>query len=439
MNDENRSTHPRTTVTVQSSPTKTPLPAGEGQAEGEKTGGTERLHTIPAAQAIPGTAYDSRIPNRDRPPTASLIIPVFNVAEYVEQCLASVLTTAATVDLEIIIIDDGSDDESHKIISAILSAQAPAQTLYLRQSNQGLSAVRNRGMALATGDYIAFLDSDDMLTPANMRILLDFARNHQCDLVLGKSQVFDSKTHEVYPFYDDWNWRQLLGGAESRVVSRHEEPALFFLEPNANYRLVRRDLLSRCDCTYPPGRLFEDPPVHYQMLIAATRVGLVDIPYYWYRVNRPGKITAERSRRRFDIIAVSRETFDRLGGTDVTAEAGGAIIYGLARILWWCGTMTLPEHRREYFEQACQVFARYAPRPWIRAFRAHHFPDRILHVVVDGLMQNESAMLERISYRRRQRWRSFLFLLKNGRTDILLDRVHAEWKAALTRTRSKIR
>jgi glycosyltransferase involved in cell wall biosynthesis len=378
-----------------------------------------------AAPAQPAfeVRYDSRVKDRNKPPEATLIIPVFNVADYVEQCLASVLATAATVDLEVIIIDDGSQDASGNIVDAILAEHKPVQTLFLQQPNQGLSAVRNRGVSLATGEYVGFLDSDDMLTAGAMRILLDFAGNHRCDLVLGKSRVFDSKSHEAYPFYDDWAWQRLLDAAATRVVSKHEDPALFFLEPNANYRLIRRDLFSRFDFTYPVGRLFEDPPVHYKMLASAARVGLVAVPYYWYRVNRPGKITAERSLRRFDILEVARTTFAELSRTGLTPEAGGAIVYGLSRIIWWCGAMTLPEHRHDYFQKACKLFADSAPAAWVTHFGRCRFPDQIQHLVVSSLVRNEANRLERLSYGRKRPLHSFIFLLKIGRKDLILRRI----------------
>ncbi len=367
--------------------------------------------------------YDSRDRERGQPPEATLIVPVYNVADYLEECLAGVFATAATVDLEVIIIDDGSTDESGRRVADALAHRKPAQTLYLRQPNQGLSAVRNHGVSLAAGQYIGFLDSDDLLTAGGMRRLLDFARQHRCDMVLGKSQVFDSRSDDVYPFYHDWAWRRLLGGASSRVLSKHEEPALFFLEPNANYRLVRRDLFARHHLVYPVGRLFEDPPVHYRMLASAVRIGLVDIPYYWYRVNRPGKITAERSLRRFDILEVARETFTELGQSDITPEAGGAIVYGLSRIVWWCGGMTLPEHRRDFFQQACAIFSQYAPPAWVACFGTHQFPDEILQLIVGALMRGQVDRLVCQSYGRRQPLRSLLFLLRIGRQDLVVRRL----------------
>lgn len=381
--------------------------------------------------------YDSRSPNRSAPPEATLIIPVYNVADYLEECLASVFSNAATVELEVIIIDDGSTDDSGRLVADILAGRQPAETLYLRQGNQGLSAVRNRGVSLATGDFIGFLDSDDLLTAGGIRALLDFARSNGCDLVLGKSLVFDSLSHAVHPFYDDWAWWGLLHGASSRVVSRNEEPGLFFLEPNANYRLVRRDLFSRHDFSYPVGRLFEDPPVHYKMLAKANRIGLVAIPYYWYRINRPGKITAERSQRRFDILEVARQAFAEMRETDITAAAGGAIVYGLSRIVWWCGTMTLPEHRESFFREASAVFAEHAPSTWVTSFGSLWFPDEIQHLVVAALMREQVDLLIRLSHGRRQPLRSLALLLRAGRSDLVVRRLREMAKPVLSRLRRK--
>ena len=133
-------------------------------------------------------------------PDVSLIVPVYNVLPYLEECLAGVFATIATVNLEVIIIDDGSTDGSGQRVEALLAQYKPANVLHLRQHNQGLSAVRNLGVSLATGDYIGFLDSDDLISVGAMRCMLDFARENDCDVVLGKSLVFDSKSDSVTPF-----------------------------------------------------------------------------------------------------------------------------------------------------------------------------------------------------------------------------------------------
>lgn len=382
--------------------------------------------------------YDSRPVDDINPPEASLIIPVYNVAPYIEECLGGVLATASTVKLEIILIDDGSTDASRLIVADILKRHQPMRTVFLKQQNQGLSAVRNLGVSVAGGDFIGFLDSDDLISTGALRYMLDFARAHQCEVVLGRSLVFDSKNDSVASFYDDWVWRRLLAERPSRIVSRHEDPAIFMLEPNANYRLIRRDFFLKNGFLYPVGKLFEDPPVHYKMLAKAARIGLLDVPYYWYRVNRPGKITAERSQRRFDVLDVSREVFVTLNKMDITADEGGAILYGLCRIVWWCGTMTLPDQRRAYFDEACRVFKANAPPAWAERFRSLWFPDEILHLVLGALISGDVDALVRLSFGQRTPLKSVFFLIRIGRKDLVIRRLREMGANKLQKIRSLV-
>jgi GT2 family glycosyltransferase len=163
---------------------------------------------VPQSEAAYKVIHDSRVAE-SHSAEVSLIIPVYNVAPYLEECLAGVFAMTATVRLEIIIIDDGSTDGSGQRVSDLLAKHLPAGVLYARQHNQGLSAVRNLGVSLASGNYIGFLDSDDLMSVGAMRCMLDFARENDCDVMLGRSVVFDSKSDSVTPFYDEWVWSRL--------------------------------------------------------------------------------------------------------------------------------------------------------------------------------------------------------------------------------------
>ena len=92
----------------------------------------------------------------------SVIVPVYNVEDYIEKCLNS-LVNQTLEDIEIIIVNDGSKDNSENIIKSFLS-RYPQKIKYLKKENGGLSDARNYGLKYATGEYISFVDSDDYIT-----------------------------------------------------------------------------------------------------------------------------------------------------------------------------------------------------------------------------------------------------------------------------------
>lgn len=105
-------------------------------------------------------------------PTVSIIIPVYNIENYIANCLESVFNQSYT-QLEIICVDDGSKDGSADIIKSF--AQKDSRVIYVCQDNAGVSAARNKGLDTATGDYVFFLDGDDYLHRQAIEILVDGA------------------------------------------------------------------------------------------------------------------------------------------------------------------------------------------------------------------------------------------------------------------------
>ena len=109
----------------------------------------------------------------------SIIIPVYNLEDYIENCLNSVLNQTYK-NLEIICIDDGSTDASAEKINA--KAEKDSRIKYVHQANAGVSAARNRGLDEATGDYIMFVDGDDYLHPQAVEILYDCSQKNNADM-----------------------------------------------------------------------------------------------------------------------------------------------------------------------------------------------------------------------------------------------------------------
>ena len=117
----------------------------------------------------------------------SIIIPVYNVGDYIEDCLRSVIRQVYSGDIECIIVDDCGTDNSIALAERLMASyKGPIQFIILHhQHNRGLSAARNTGIDVAQGDYIFFLDSDDELTDDSIATLTKPLETERYDVVLG--------------------------------------------------------------------------------------------------------------------------------------------------------------------------------------------------------------------------------------------------------------
>ena len=138
-------------------------------------------------------------------PLVSVIIPVYNGENYLSQCLDSVL--AQTIKgLEVICVDDGSSDSSLEILESY--AQRHACFKILHQDNMFAGAARNRGMSIASGKYLAFLDCDDFVEPEYLERLTELCEKYQADIGLCSADRYDIRARKSFPRlhgFSGWN------------------------------------------------------------------------------------------------------------------------------------------------------------------------------------------------------------------------------------------
>ncbi|MCS3267224.1 glycosyltransferase [Bacteroides fragilis] len=127
-------------------------------------------------------------------PKVSVIIPVYNTCNYVQEALESICQQTLE-ELEIIVIDDGSTDCSRAIVEEIAIKDTRIQVY--KQSNQGLSITRNQGLKFSTGEYIYFMDSDDFLEPMHLNYVIVNAQKKL--LILFSSMLKRSQLNRTYP------------------------------------------------------------------------------------------------------------------------------------------------------------------------------------------------------------------------------------------------
>ena len=138
-------------------------------------------------------------------PKVSVIIPVYNVDQYLSQCLDSVVNQTLE-DIEIICVDDGSTDNSLKILMEY--AEKDSRVIVLRQQNKGAGVARNYGMNIAKGKYFSFLDSDDFFSETLLMDSVQKAEADDADIVVYRfekyNQLHQSYTSCEYAFHKEW-------------------------------------------------------------------------------------------------------------------------------------------------------------------------------------------------------------------------------------------
>ncbi len=239
----------------------------------------------------------------------SVIIPVYNVKDYLEKCVQSVLAQQFD-DYEMILVDDGSTDESGALCDA-LAARTPDVIRVVHQPNGGLGAARNTGIAHAKGEYLVFIDSDDYIAPTMLAEL-----GAQVDRTQAEIITFGFRTDRG----GDTSAVFIDALPEGRVLTLADTPELLLVLPNAWTRIYTRELFARTGIRYPSRVWYEDIRTTTKLFAQARSIVSVHQPYYYY-VIREGSImnSAAVSRNREiidafdDILAYYKQNglFDR--------------------------------------------------------------------------------------------------------------------------------
>ncbi len=238
-------------------------------------------------------------------PKVSVIVPVYNVENYLEECLDS-LVNQTLIDFEIICIDDGSTDRSLEILRQYES-QYPNFRIFT-QNNNGPSRARNVGLDNALGEYIYFMDSDDILSKFALKNLYTIAKAKSLDLIIFKLMNFNDETGEKFStdYYDMKFLKETVGDS---VFSHRDLDSnyIFKIAVSPPAKFYRREILD--DLRFPEGYLFEDNPFFVESFFRCERVYFHD-KYLYYRRIRNNSITTSTNRTYMDYIPISEMMID---------------------------------------------------------------------------------------------------------------------------------
>jgi len=220
----------------------------------------------------------------------SIIIPVYNVAPYLEKSLDSLVRQTLEEDsFEVIVIDDASTDSSLAIARGFEARFPNFRVIALPAHSPGaIGYPSNTGIRIARGKYIGFLDSDDWVDPRMFEMLLEAAETHQAELAVCDFVEFDEVTSAVTSSYD----RAFLdaAGRSERESLTDRRRALLKLSPVPWRKIYLRSFLLGQRIFFPEGNwFFEDNPFHWYTVLLARKAVVVPEALVTHRMNRPGQ------------------------------------------------------------------------------------------------------------------------------------------------------
>ncbi|WP_175815344.1 glycosyltransferase [Burkholderia diffusa] len=222
-----------------------------------------------------------------RGPMLSIIMPVFNVAQYLEASILSVLGQSFT-DFELIIVDDASTDNSAKVIDFLAKQDSRIKFVKLNHNSLGGAGIpSNVGIRMATGKYIGFVDSDDLVHKNAFRDMVAAAEKNSVEVVVGDFARFDQEYDVPAKAYDKNYWIDI---PRDKVFNPLDAPRIFRLSPVPWRKLYRRDFMEKHNIGYAEGDFFyEDNPLHWAVLTRAKRVMMLDKVTSFHRMGREGQ------------------------------------------------------------------------------------------------------------------------------------------------------
>ena len=217
----------------------------------------------------------------------SIIVPVYNVELYVEKCLESLVNQTLN-DIEIIVVNDGSKDNSKQIIQDFIKKYQNKNIVYLEKENGGLSDARNYGIPYAKGEYIAFLDSDDYVEKDTYEQMYDIAKEEEADMV-------ECDFYWEYPN----KTRQDIG--EKYYTKKQMIEKVRVVAWN---KLIKRDILEKTKIIFPKGYRYEDVEFTYKLIPHLNKVSFLKKPciHYIQRKNSISNSQNERTKEIFDVL-----------------------------------------------------------------------------------------------------------------------------------------
>ena len=274
----------------------------------------------------------------------SVIIPVYNVAEYLAECLTSVCNQTLT-DIEIICVNDGSTDNSGDILQDF--AKQDTRIQIINQENAGLSAARNTGLKYATGEYITFLDSDDWIALDYYETLYKSAKENDADIAVGNVMCYYSDSHMAL----EYTFRYSFAAGKKLLLDSYDKKDI--LQSCAVWnKIYKRELIVDNNLQFYHGKMVEDFPFTFMAVALANKIACCPFTFLFYRQRQTSimKDPTKQIRNTWDVLDNYNTLLTELNASNVITKnyfKSNLGIFAVKNLLSW--SRKIPKIQRKKY------------------------------------------------------------------------------------------
>ena len=257
----------------------------------------------------------------------SVIVPVYNVEKYLEQCVGSI-TNQTYRDIEVILVDDGSVDNSSKICDDL--AKKDGRIKVIHKANEGLSEARNVGLSIATGKYVMFVDSDDFWENDKVLEKLD-------NYIITYGDVDFINFNCIYYYQVDHKFRLwprfpdvvINGESREQIIVGLISHGMFPM--SACMKVIRRDFLLKNNIYFKKGIISEDIPWFLELILVSDRFRFINEYLYVYRKQVVGTLSSSFSEKKYgDIFDIVESAIQKILKYDLAEQVRYALMSFMA-------------------------------------------------------------------------------------------------------------
>lgn len=309
----------------------------------------------------------------------SIVIPVYNVAAFIDRCMHSALNQTYP-DIEFIVVNDCTPDHSMQLIEELLERHPRKEAVKIisHPVNKGLGAARNTGVKQASGDYIFFLDSDDELSPDCLTILTALAKGRTIDIVIGEIEVIGNKRKAYPPLL----LKDGIYHGNSFILQSFLKKEWYEMAWN---KLIRRSLFTKKEIWFTEDLLHEDSLWSFQLALHLQSLAVIHAHTYYYHI-QGNSITQRIAPKNIESIYQVLQTMIRISEQShlfekekhIFSYLEGIYIFALKRML------SNPFHRNFVMKEKEKLNTLFTNKVWNKKKRPFFLPWK--KIILDGLL-----------------------------------------------------